>query len=97
MNNYFCYKLFDNQGEDINANSFVGYSNIKVELFKENMQLKEQYDIKSVEDAIDTKFLESEDDVKKNENYFGPQKSKTFFNFLAANKTCNKDRNFKPY
>jgi hypothetical protein len=81
--NYFYYKLFDFNGEDL---SQITYKNVrKVKLFKEDEKEKKKYDVLdeiNVESSCDNLAISF-----SNEDCFGPQK----------NKIPNKDRNFKPY
>ncbi len=73
--NYYHYKLFDFNGELLNFNSFEYQNMNKIELFKENVKEKEKYNL--VMNCNDS-LLESEEDNIKNENFFGPQRSKVY-------------------
>ncbi len=90
--NYFYYKLFDNNGEDVSklGNS---YKNItKVKLFSDDETERRKYEVLNEIEVHSDKSVDTEDstDLKSNdpqENCFGPQK----------NKISIKERNFRPY
>lgn len=94
MYNYFYYKLFDFNGEDLShLNSHSSYQNVsKVKLFKEDEGEKIKYEVMNDIDIQSVNSIDTEDSScirfeNPKENCFGPQK----------NKISTKERNFKPY
>lgn len=94
MYNYFYYKLFDFNGEDLSQlDSLSSYQNVaKVKLFKDDEAEKRKYEVLNDIDIQSVNSLDTEDSSclkfnNSNENCFGPQK----------NKISIKERNFKPY
>jgi len=75
--NYYQYKLFDFNGENINF-ACLNYdqNKEKIQLFKEDELEKEKYNIaKTIDD-------ESIDEKLENQNFFGPHKGIVFFLLL---------------
>jgi hypothetical protein len=94
MYNYFYYKLFDFNGEDLSQlASLSSYQNVaKVKLFKDDEAEKRKYEVLNEIDIQSVNSLDTEDSSchkfnNAKENCFGPQK----------NKISIKERNFKPY
>ncbi len=74
MFNYFQYKLLDFNGENLDSESLTNYENTeKIKLFNENIDEKEKYI--NLHHEITININESEEESKKIENFFGPQRS----------------------
>jgi hypothetical protein len=72
--NYFQYKLFDYNGENIETSNT--YENVhKIKLFIDNKDEKFMYIRNS---PLSHVYIESQEESKKDENFFGPQRSKKY-------------------
>ena len=72
MFNYFQYKLLDFNGENLDSTSYNNYENTeKIKLFNESSDYKENYN----HHEMNVNINESEEEGKKIENFFGPQRS----------------------
>lgn len=90
--NYFYYKLFDNNGEDVSklGNSYKNIS--KVKLFNDDETERRKYEVLNEIETLSVKSVDTEDSIllksdNPQENCFGPQK----------NKISIKERIFRPY
>jgi hypothetical protein len=72
--NYFQYKLFDFNGENLGTSNT--YDNLhKIKLFIDNKEEKSKY----LNTPQSNQNLVSEEETKKYENFFGPQRSNELF------------------
>lgn len=93
--NYFYYKLFDFNGEDLSKMSRDVYENVnKVKLFKEEEPQRRETDSESLNRSAETDEGTNSSVSQKCNDCFGPFKSK---NFLNKNTFERDIRNFKPY